>query len=106
MSSIIAEAVKTLSSSVNVSTGLAHPNDMNRAKESFKVLHAKGEVILKSDVESAALAHGWSESSADELAAWPSRSVKGRSRGSTAVRGGPAISTSKVQPVRRKTTGA
>lgn len=40
---------------------------MNKAKELFKILHDNGEVILKSDVESAALAHGWNVSSADEL---------------------------------------
>lgn len=67
MSAIITEAVNTLSGSVNLTTGLAHPNDMNRARELFKILHEKGEVILKTDVESAALAKGWSQDDAAEL---------------------------------------
>lgn len=52
---------------MNVSTGLSHPNDENRAKELFKILHDNGEVLLKSDVVSAALEEGWSASSADKL---------------------------------------
>lgn len=67
MSAIINEAIKTLSGSVNITTGLNHPNDMNKARELFKILHDMGEVILKSDVASAALAKGWSSDDADEL---------------------------------------
>ncbi|SOZ17269.1 DUF1889 family protein [Cupriavidus taiwanensis] len=67
MSKIITEAVKTLSNAANVSTGLLHPNDKNKAKELFKILHQKGEVILKGDVVDAALAQGWSAADADEL---------------------------------------
>jgi hypothetical protein len=67
MSAIINEAIKTLSSTVNLTTGLNHPNDMNRARELFKILHDKGEVILKSDVSAAAVANGWNSDDADEL---------------------------------------
>ena len=67
MNAIINEAVKTLSSTVNVSTGLNHPNDMNKARELFKILHENKEVILKSDVSAAAQANGWNQDDADEL---------------------------------------
>jgi len=67
MSKIVIEAVATLSSTVNISTGLSHPNDMNKAKELFRILHQGGEMILKSDVVNEALARGWSASSAEEL---------------------------------------
>ncbi|MGU7773743.1 DUF1889 family protein [Burkholderia sp. MR1-5-21] len=86
MSSVIAEAVKTLSSTVNVSTGLAHPNDLNKAKELFKILHEKGEILLKSDVESAALSHGWNVSSADELGSLAQQIGEGKS---PRITGGP-----------------
>lgn len=58
MSTIIGEAIRTLSGVVNGATGLSHPNDMNKARELFKILHDKGEVILKSEVSSAASANG------------------------------------------------
>lgn len=67
MSSTIQSAIKTLSSTVNVSTGLSHPNDMNRARELFAILHKNGEVLLKSEIESQALSHGWGAKDADEL---------------------------------------
>ncbi|MGF6604953.1 hypothetical protein P3T23_009709 [Paraburkholderia sp. GAS448] len=86
MSNVVAEAVKTLSSSVNVSTGLAHPNDMNKARELFKILHEKGEVLLKSDVESVALSHGWDVSSADELGSLAQQIGEGKN---PRVSGGP-----------------
>lgn len=67
MSTIVEEAVSTLTSIVNVSTGLGHPNDMNNARELFDVLHTNGEILLKGEVESAALAKGWNSKHADEL---------------------------------------
>ena len=67
MATIVEEAIKILSETVNVSTGLSHPNDMNKAKELFGILHGKGEILLKPEIESAALSHGWNQADADEL---------------------------------------
>lgn len=67
MSSAIQNAVKALSSTVNVSTGLSHPNDMNKARELFAILHKKNEILLKGEFESYALSHGWSVIDADKL---------------------------------------
>lgn len=86
MSAIIKEAVKTLSSTVNVTTGLNHPNDMNRARELFKILHDNGEVILKSDVASAAMANNWSADDADELGSLAQQIGEGKN---PRVSGGP-----------------
>lgn len=90
MSNVVAEAVKTLSGVVNISTGLAHPNDMNKAKELFKILHEKGEILLKSDVESAALSHGWSTSSADELGSLAQQIGEGKN---VRITGGPWLAS-------------
>jgi hypothetical protein len=49
-----------LSSIVNVSTGLLHPNDMNKARELFSILHSNGEVLTKSEVSQSAVSYGWS----------------------------------------------
>lgn len=67
MSSTIEKAIKTLSSTVNVSTGLNHPNDMNKARELFAILHKNGEVLLKSEIVGCAMSHGWLAKDADEL---------------------------------------
>ena len=67
MSSTIQNAIKTLSSTVNISTGLSHPNDMNKARELFDILHRHGEVLLKGEIEGYAMSNGWSAKDADEL---------------------------------------
>ena len=67
MSSTIKNAIQTLSRAVNVSTGLIHPNDKNKARELFKILHANGVVLLKSEIVDLALEHKWAPKYADEL---------------------------------------
>jgi hypothetical protein len=67
MSPTIENAIKTLSSAVNISTGLNHPNDMNKARELFDILHKNGEVLLKSEIADYAISHGWRAADADEL---------------------------------------
>jgi len=86
MSTIIDEAVETLSSTVNISTGLSHPNDMNKAREIFKILHDNGEVILKDDVESAALSNGWNAADAEQLGSLAQQIGEGKK---ARVTGGP-----------------
>ncbi|KAA0178861.1 hypothetical protein FX016_23315 [Cupriavidus gilardii] len=86
MSKIITEAVKTLSRVANVSTGLTHSNDKNKAKELFKILHDKGEVILKADVVNAALSEGWRAADADELGSLAQQIGEGKA---ARVDGGP-----------------
>lgn len=67
MLTTVEKAIKRLSSAVNVSTGLLHPNDMNKARELFSILHKNGEVLVKSEISQFAISHGWRPKDADEL---------------------------------------
>lgn len=55
MSELLKRSVKTLSSVVNLATGLAHPLDEARAKELFKALHAEGEPLTYETIKKFAL---------------------------------------------------
>jgi hypothetical protein len=68
MSELLRQSIETLSSIVNVSTGIAHPLDDARAKELFKALHAHGEVLSRDQVETFALENHWSQRHAAQLA--------------------------------------
>lgn len=61
------KTLDTLSSVVNVSTGLAHPLDESRAKELFKALHKYGVPLKASDVYSLAINNSWPECHAKKL---------------------------------------
>lgn len=67
MSELLKRSIETLSSVVNVATGLAHPLDEARAKELFKALYATGEPLTYSAVEAFALANKWSSGHAQTL---------------------------------------
>ncbi len=69
MTPLLREALKTISSSINISTGLTHPNDKNRVKELFKHLHEKGEVLLANEIEEWTVTNGWQKNDANELGA-------------------------------------
>lgn len=67
MSPIVEKGLAAITSRTNLSTGLAHPNDMNAAKEMFVLLHSAGEVLLADEIGSWAAAHGWQPKDAAEL---------------------------------------
>lgn len=67
MTPLLQEALKTISSSVNISTGLTHPNDKNKVEELFKCLHEEGEVLLANEIEEWAATNGWQKKDANEL---------------------------------------
>ena len=67
MTPLIKEALKSLSASVNKSTGLTHPNDKNRAKETFIRLYKHGEILIESEIYDWALLNGWKSNDAREL---------------------------------------
>lgn len=79
MTTTVEKAIKMLSSTVNVSTGLLHPNDMNKARELFSILHRKGELLTKSEVSQAAISNGWSSENADELGSIAQQIGEGKS---------------------------
>ena len=46
---------------------MTHSNDMNRAKETFKLLHEHGEILLKSEIVAWAEQNDWKSEDADQL---------------------------------------
>jgi hypothetical protein len=89
MSSIIDESIRRLSMIVNVTTGLVHPNDKNIAVELFSILHQNGVILLKAEVECAAMAQGWNSKNADELGSLAQQIGEGKT---ATVSGGPWLS--------------
>src|ERR1700734_1391417 len=69
MTPLLDRALTALTSAVNVSTGLAHSNDKNRAKDTFRILKNGGVVLGAMDIEKWALAHQWKPKDAKELGA-------------------------------------
>ncbi|MGF6282111.1 hypothetical protein ABH908_000402 [Pseudomonas frederiksbergensis] len=86
MTSVILKAIQTLSRAVNVSTGLAHPNDKNKAKELFSILHQNGVVLEKSEIVDAAVRSNWRPADAEELGTIGQQIGEGRA---ARVQGGP-----------------
>lgn len=97
MSSIVEEAIRTLTSIINVSTGLGHPNDMNKARELFDVLHKNGEILLKAEVEGVAMAQGWNSKHAEELGSLAQQIGEGKS---ARVSGGPWLAADIYSKIR------
>lgn len=52
-------ALRSLTNSVNLSTGIAHPSDRDKAIETFKRLRSTGHLYDPATVEAWAVAHGW-----------------------------------------------
>lgn len=67
MNESLRNALHDLTSAVNLATGIIHPNDLNRAKETFNILHAHRIILLKGEIEAWALANGWQPEDADAL---------------------------------------
>lgn len=68
MSNLLRESIKTLTSVVNVTSGLAHPFDEARAKELFRALYKEGEALDYGEVKMLALENKWPERHAEKLA--------------------------------------
>ncbi len=67
MSPLVIEALKDLTSRVNLSTGISHPSDESSAKEIFKLLCREGEPLSKSDITAWAIDNGWRSGDAFQL---------------------------------------
>jgi hypothetical protein len=61
-------ALKDLTGSVNLSTGLQHPSDKRDAKKCFVDLQNAGVVWNPVEIEKWAVQHGWKAKDAEELA--------------------------------------
>jgi hypothetical protein len=65
---VVIEALKSLTSSVNLTTGLGHPSDKDSAIGMFRALKAAGVDYDPEQVRAWAVRHGWESDDARELA--------------------------------------
>ena len=68
-SPITQAALSSLTVSVNLSTGLAHPDDRDEAVLTFRLLRQRNERFDAAEVRAWAVNNGWSAKGADELRA-------------------------------------
>ena len=64
---VVEEALKMLTDSVNLSTGLYHPEDKAAAVQIFQKLHKHKELFDPNSVRAWALRNGWNPEGADQL---------------------------------------
>ncbi|MBI1687055.1 hypothetical protein [Caulobacter hibisci] len=64
---VVVRALEGLTSIINLSTGLSHPRDKERANEYLRILRAKGHADPSSTIKSWAIRHGWSPRGAADL---------------------------------------
>ena len=75
---IVIEALKSLTSSVNLGTGLGHPSDHDAAVWTFRALMEAGVPFDPDEVRAWAASHGWRMAAADELGDFAQRILDGR----------------------------
>jgi hypothetical protein len=64
---VVAAAMRSLTSRVNLSTGLLHPMDKAAAVEAFRILNRGRHTWEPAEIEAWAMAHGWSLEGATHL---------------------------------------
>ena len=64
---VVEEAMKMLTGSVNLSTGLNHPSDKAAAVELFRLLYNGREEFDPTSIRAWALLHGWNPKGADQI---------------------------------------
>ena len=66
---VVEQALRSLTSLVNVSTGIVHPRDRSRAIQTFEILRDAGEVFTPDEVKAWLIAEGgWKATHAQEVA--------------------------------------
>jgi len=66
---VVRQALKSLTACINVSTGIAHPLDRDRAIQTFEILRDGEEVFNPADVKAYLIAEcGWKATDAQEVA--------------------------------------
>lgn len=60
-------ALRVLTNSVNLSTGLSHPSDWDHAVHMFRELRRRGHALDGAEIETWAIANGWSARHANEV---------------------------------------
>lgn len=66
---VFVRALETLSTVVNLSTGLGHPRDKDMANQILRILRAKGHADQSANIKSWAIRRGWRPDDAGDLAA-------------------------------------
>ncbi|MDP8321522.1 MAG: hypothetical protein RAO94_04130 [Candidatus Stygibacter australis] len=69
MTKLLENSLKAITRRVNLSTGLANPDDMNPTKDLFVKLHDNGEILLANEITLWAEQKGWKPKDAEELGA-------------------------------------
>jgi len=64
---VVVRALEGLTAIINLSTGLGHPRDKERANEYLRILRAKGHRDPSATIKSWAIRHGWSPKAASDL---------------------------------------
>ena len=64
---VVLGALRSLTNSVNLSTGLTHPSDWDHAVQVFRTLRKRGHTIDGDEIETWALANGWSYRHASDV---------------------------------------
>jgi hypothetical protein len=77
-SPIVQAALSSLTVSVNLSTGLAHPDDRDEAILTFRLLRERNEPFEAAEVRAWAVNNGWSAKGADEMCAVAQAVLDGR----------------------------
>lgn len=66
---VVVRALETLTTIINLSTGLGHPRDKQMANEILRILRAKGHADPSGAIKSWAIRHDWSPTAASDLEA-------------------------------------
>ncbi|KXO73076.1 hypothetical protein [Brucella anthropi] len=66
---VVVRALETLTTIINLSTGLGHPRDKQMANEILRILRAKGHGDHSGTIKSWAIRHNWSPTAASDLEA-------------------------------------
>ena len=64
---VVEEALESLTHTVNLSTGLSHPDDRRAAVQLFHLLHENGELFDPGSIRAWVLRNGWDPEGADQL---------------------------------------
>lgn len=76
---IVVEALKSLTATVNVSTGIAHPRDKEAAIQTFTILKDAGEYFNPENVKAWLIRNGkWKATDAQEVAELAQKVLEGR----------------------------
>jgi hypothetical protein len=66
---VVVRALETLTTIINLSTGLGHPRDKEKASEILRILRVKGHGNPSGTIKSWAIRHNWSPNAASDLEA-------------------------------------